>query len=112
MSKHGLSIERLAGIFKALSNPQRLRIFLKLATCSVPGCCASRPAAVRRCVGDLGADLELAPSTVSHHLKELRVAGLMHVEQQGKQIECWIGQESVRTLAAFSGAPTRRRPKS
>jgi ArsR family transcriptional regulator len=103
MSNLEIDVEQLAAKFKALSNPQRLRIFLRLATCCLPGCCASKPASIRRCVGDLGADLDLAASTVSHHLKELRLAGLMHVERHGKNIECWISQDSVRALAAFFG---------
>jgi ArsR family transcriptional regulator len=104
MSNNESDIEQLAAKFKALSNPQRLRIFLRLATYCLPGCCASKPASIRRCVGDLGSDLGLAASTVSHHLKELRLAGLMHVERHGRNIECWISQDSVRALAAFFGS--------
>lgn len=104
MSKQEDDIEQLAAKFKALSNPQRLRIFLRLATYCLPGCCASKPANIRCCVGDLGANLGVAASTVSHHLKELRLAGLMHVQRRGKSIECWISQDSVRALAAFFGS--------
>ncbi len=107
-------VERLAQAFAALSNPQRLRMFMKLAaTCCAPGdgspagsgCC---------CAGEVGADLELAASTASHHLKELRRAGLMHVERHGRRIDCWASQETLQRLASFltawSGRPraTRR----
>ena len=79
MSKYrSADIERFAGMFKALSNPQRLRIFFKLATCCVPGArCDASAGGMRRCVGDLGGDLGLAPSTVSHHLARLSDVGLV-----------------------------------
>ena len=97
-------------MFKALSNPHRLRIFLELATNCVSGrCCEASVAGMRRCAGDLGADLGLAASTVSHHLKELRRAGLMHVERRGQKIECWISDDTLRLLATFftdAGAET------
>ena len=95
-------IDQLALLFGALSNPQRLRIFLHLATCCHSSrCCEARAAGVRHCVGDLGRGLGLAPSTLSHHLKELRRAGLLRVERSGQKIECWIDEDTVGLLAAF-----------
>jgi ArsR family transcriptional regulator, arsenate/arsenite/antimonite-responsive transcriptional repressor len=94
--------ERLATMFQALSNPQRLRIFVTLMNCCPPGECPSFGLAeMRRCVGVLGKDLGVAASTVSYHLKELRQAGLLQVERRGKTVECWIDLEAVRQLAAF-----------
>jgi len=91
-------------MFKALSNPQRLKIFLKLTTfCFSTKCCDSNSESIRRCVGDLGADLGLSDSTISHHIKELRQAGLLHVERCGQKIECWISEEAVELLVAFFG---------
>jgi len=91
----------LAVAFRALGNPQRLRLFLRLAECCREGevCCDGDPA--RRCVGEVGGDLEVAPSTVSHHLKELRQAGLIHMERRGRNIECWVESATLRKLAAF-----------
>ena len=89
-------------MFKALASPQRLKLFLKLTRCCEDGTCgALTPAGMHRCVGDLGRDLGLAASTVSHHLKELRQAGLMHVERCGQRIDCWISDDAVRRLARF-----------
>ena len=101
MSKYRMEdVDALAAVFKALSNPQRLRLFLKLATdCLESGCCGEGEEAMRRCVGDLGSDVGLAASTVSHHLKELRTAGLMHVERKGQRIECWVNIEMLRKMA-------------
>lgn len=90
--------------FRALGNPQRLRLFLRLMACCAPGetyCDTGEPDAERRCVGEIGEDLDVAPSTVSHHLKELRSAGLIHMERNGRNIECWVEPGTLQTLAAF-----------
>lgn len=92
-------MHHLAEIFKALSNPNRLHIFLRLVSCCPPGTKCGSEAAVRRCVGELGQDLEIDPSTVSHHLKELRRSGLIRVERRGKNILCWVDRETVLGLA-------------
>ena len=93
---------RLAGMLKALASPQRLRVFMKLTNCCEPdGCCGLTEEGVRRCVGDVAKDLDLAASTVSHHLKELRLAGVMKMERCGQRIECWISEDALRLLASF-----------
>jgi ArsR family transcriptional regulator len=103
-------VEHLAAMFKALSNPQRLRMFIRLATtCCVGGDSTHAGEKVSFCcAGDLGADLDLAASTVSHHLKELRQAGLMQVERQGQKISCWVHAETLRRLASFFEANLSR----
>lgn len=59
-------------------------------------------------MGELGADLGLAASTVSHHVKELRLAGLLEMERRGQRIECWINEDAVRLLAEFIGSAGRQ----
>ncbi|MBT3926724.1 MAG: helix-turn-helix transcriptional regulator [Rhodospirillaceae bacterium] len=91
--------EELAGLFKALSNPHRLKIFIGLARCCRPGqACAPN---MRACVGELGDGLGLAPSTISHHLKELRQAGLIHMKRAGQHVECWADPEALARLSEF-----------
>ncbi len=93
------SVDELAGIFQALANPHRLKIFIALAACCQPGhACASDE---RACVGDLAAGLGLAPSTVSHHLKELRQAGVIHMERSGKNVHCWVEPALLTSLVDF-----------
>jgi ArsR family transcriptional regulator len=103
-------IKQFAEIFKALSNPNRLRMFLHLVTCCVPGTVGSfdAEAGVSACVGDLGRDLDIVPSTVSHHIKELRRAGLVRMERRGQKIECWVDPVILRDLALFFEEPLRR----
>jgi ArsR family transcriptional regulator len=96
-------VTQLAEVFKALSNPHRLRLFLRLVpSCANGHCCTSRESE-RCCVGDLGQDTGLAPSTVSHHLKELRRAGLLRIERCGQKTECSINPEAVEALKEFFG---------
>ena len=89
-------------IFGALSNPSRLRIFLRLVSCCVPGTsCTMDEEQASACVGDLGQDLGIAPSTVSHHIKELRTAGLIRTRREGKNIACWVDPEIIEELRGF-----------
>lgn len=93
-------------MFKALSNPNRLRIFLRLATCCPPGTrYAADDEAVRTCVGELGRDLAVTPSTVSHHIKELHQAGLIRTQRRGQHVDCWIDPETLGVLAGFFPRP-------
>lgn len=95
-------IEQTADRLRALSNPNRLQIFVQLTQSCEPGAsCSADEEGMRRCVGELGQDLGLAPSTVSHHIKELRQAGLIRVERRGQNIHCWVDADVIRSLADF-----------
>ncbi|AFM24224.1 putative transcriptional regulator [Desulfomonile tiedjei DSM 6799] len=93
-----INLERFADMFKALGNSHRLAIFLRLISCCPPGTKWVAGPESRRVVGQLGEDLGIAPSTLSHHIKELRTAGLISAERRGKNIECWIDAEALNTL--------------
>ena len=104
MSKYDLDhVERFAEMFQALSNPNRLSIFLRLASCcrAAPGCTGTTEEEARTYVGELGQDLGIAPSTVSHHIKELRRSGLIRMERCGQKMACWVDPETLRGLAEF-----------
>ena len=98
-------IEKFSEIFKALSNPNRLKIFLRLFSCCKP----RTPESIINCnqpdecacVGELGQELGIVSSTVSHHIKELRRAGIIRMERRGQKIECWIDPETVMALQHF-----------
>jgi ArsR family transcriptional regulator, arsenate/arsenite/antimonite-responsive transcriptional repressor len=99
------NIEKFADMFKALSNPNRLRLFMRLVTCCRPGTVTSISADTESegcaCVGELGRDLNIAASTISHHMKELRQAGLVRMERRGQRIECWIDPATIVNLQEF-----------
>ena len=104
MSNIEINEQALAEMFKALGNPHRLAIFHRLTTCCQPG---------TRCnldemgfyVGELGEGLAIAPSTLSHHLKELHRAGLIEMRRQGKQVKCWIDPAILSRLSHFFSSP-------
>ena len=68
-----LDARQIARISKALADPKRFELLRKLVD--------SKEAPTCSCVRDW---LDLAPATVSHHLKELERAGLVLVEREGK----------------------------
>jgi len=84
-------------LLKALSNENRLAIFEHLRrqdlSCDGPGEGCS--------VGDIAKQYDLALSTISHHLKELKEAGLIKCEQRGQHIYCTINHEKVEELCKF-----------
>jgi DNA-binding transcriptional ArsR family regulator len=94
-------LEEFSEIFKALANPNRLSIFLRLASCCEPGTACCEDGDMHQCAGDVGQDLGIAPSTVSHHLKELRRAGLIRMERQGKRVRCWTEPAIMQNLGNF-----------
>lgn len=64
--------ERAAGMFKALGDPVRLRLFSNIASADNS----------EACVCDIQ-DVGVSQPTVSHHLKKLREAGLLESERRG-----------------------------
>ena len=67
--------EVMAGMFKALGDPVRLRLFANVAS-SDDG---------EACVCDIQ-DVGVSQPTVSHHLKKLREAGLLTSERRGSWV--------------------------
>ncbi len=97
----------LPAMFKALGDPTRLRIFDFLCSCCCPVAVeetgdvrpVSGPTVGEVCCQVLGTDK--IPSSVSFHLKELRLAGLITMERRGKNMICGIRKETVVQLAAY-----------
>lgn len=78
-------IERVADLFKALSHPVRVRLLRRLSSSN-------------RYCGDLVTECGLAQSTVSHHLRILREAGLISVEEQGTRTCYSINREQLQLI--------------
>ncbi len=96
-----ISAAQLAEVFKALSNPKRLELFRRLlAICGPAGCCNTRDE-LSLCVDELGRELGLAKSTVSHHLKALSTAGLLRIERRGKFNDLSFDPTVMESVAAF-----------
>lgn len=93
-------VEKFSDYFNALSHPHRLKIFLNLASrCSEKSC--STDSKVSACISDVGMGLDIAPSTLSHHIKELKRVGLVHVERKGQAIGCWVESETIKEIKNF-----------
>lgn len=83
--------ERLAGVFKALADPARVKL-LSLISASESG---------EACVCDLTVPLGLSQPTVSHHMKLLVAAGLVERDQRGKWAHYRVNDNALDQLAAL-----------
>ena len=94
--------DELAGAFKAIADPGRLRLLSFIA---------AQPAA-EACVCHLVAPLGLAQPTVSHHLKILTEAGLLDRERRGTWMYYRLVPERVAALGDALALPAaiRRQP--
>lgn len=88
--------ERLARAFKALSNPNRLRIYQQIKHARVSEMTDSGCKLV-----DFINSLKVGAPTISHHIKELVNAGLIRVEKEGKFVTCHLEEDMQRELRAF-----------
>jgi DNA-binding transcriptional ArsR family regulator len=90
-------VDKLARMFKALSNPNRLQLFMNLLDESKLDLAKGRvhDCFLAKLLGGLG---DLGAPTVSHHVKELADAGLIHTEREGKQLTCSVDPAALAVL--------------
>ena len=86
-----MKIDDAAARLEALGNPTRLQIYRALVRASKAG----MP------VGKLQAKLELAASTLSHHLKTLLVVSLISQERQATTLICRANYDIMHSLVGF-----------
>lgn len=86
--------ERLARLAKALGDPIRMQLVDVL-----------RKHAGRVCVCELTPLFEVGQSTVSHHLKVLREAGLVDSERRGLWAYYYVIPEALEELAGWACGP-------
>jgi len=90
----------MAKVFRALGDPSRLAIFELVRDCCGDEM-AHSTADLRNSVSEIAKQFDLSLSTVSHHLKELRTAGLIRCERQGQHIFCSVDAEVVGMVEQF-----------
>ena len=93
-------IEELAEIFKALSDPTRLRL-VKLLSEQSPGECPGECSGKGfLCVNALAHTLGVTQSAVSQHLRVLRQAGLVQGERRGPFVHYSLNQDGLAQYKA------------
>lgn len=98
-SRHAGGLAGATDVLKALGHPARLRILALL-----------RPGSL--CVCQVTAVLELAVSTVSAHLAELKQAGLVRERKDGRFVSYSLAEDSaVHPLLDLVWDLTRRDPQ-
>jgi len=98
----------LARIFKALSDGNRLAIFRAIR--KGYRCCEVKPDGSEEPIGntvsEIAENFDLSLSTVSHHLKELRGAGLIVCERRGQWVYCRPNPEVLEQIEEFTKEAT------
>jgi ArsR family transcriptional regulator len=90
----------LARVFKALGDPTRLAIF-ELIRDGVDQHEGHTSRELARTVSGIASGFDVSLSTVSHHLKELRAAGLIQCERRGQSIYCSIDPAVLTDVERF-----------
>lgn len=101
-------LPQLARMCRALGSEARLSLLAELIACCGEDSFEVDGQELEACssganVGSLCESSGLAPSTISHHVKELREAGLIRTERQGKQAICHADLSQLRRLGAILG---------
>jgi ArsR family transcriptional regulator len=90
-----------AARFKALADPNRLRI---LAMLNSPSCCAIDLKG-GLCACDIERQLDLSQPTISHHMKVLTEAGLVDAQKVGQWMWYRRNEKALKELATLIAAP-------
>jgi ArsR family transcriptional regulator len=86
-----MKLDDAAARLEALGNPTRLKIYRVLVRAGDNG----------MSVGRLQARLDVAASTLSHHLKSLMIVGLVTQERQATTLICRANYDVMNGLVAF-----------
>lgn len=86
-----MKLDDASARLEALGNPTRLKIYRALVKAGDGGLS----------VGRLQGKLDIAPSTLSHHLKSMVIVGLIHQERQATTLICRANYEVMHALVAF-----------
>lgn len=88
-----MDAKKYANIMKALSNPNRLELFLEIAKAQEKN--------YEECeclISDIAKCFNIGAPTISHHLKELSNAGLITTEKKGKYLVAKVNKDIMEEL--------------
>lgn len=84
--------KKLTKIFKALSNPNRLKLYHEISKKDEAffetGCFVHK----------ISEKFNIGAPTISHHLKELENAGLIITQRNGKQLTARINEDTYKII--------------
>jgi DNA-binding transcriptional ArsR family regulator len=86
-----MKLDDAAARLEALGNPTRLRIYRALVKAGERG----------MSVGRLQTKLDVAASTLSHHLKSMLIVGLISQERQSTTLICRANYDVMHALVGF-----------
>jgi ArsR family transcriptional regulator len=89
-------VVELATMFRALSDPNRLAIYRLIRERD-----RASVEELERSISALAREFELSLSTVSHHIKELRQAGLIRCAKRGQTVYCEPDPAAVDAIERF-----------
>jgi ArsR family transcriptional regulator, arsenate/arsenite/antimonite-responsive transcriptional repressor len=95
-------VTRYADMLSAMGTEPRLRIVQLLLAAHPEG----------MVVGDIGSELNIPPSTLSHHLDKLKNEGLVRVRREGTFLWYTANTESLQQLLSFLFAECCTRNKA
>ncbi len=91
-------MDDLAAVFRALSDPNRLAIYELIRERE-----QASVAELERSISALAREFDLSLSTVSHHIKELRRAGLIQCVKRGQTVYCEADPKTLEAIERFAG---------
>ena len=102
MKPTGEEITRFADMFSAMGTAPRLRIMRALLSAHPDG----------MIVGDIGAELGIPASTLSHHLEKLKNEDLVKVRREGTYLWYSANSDALQQLLGFLYAECCTRNKA
>jgi len=111
-----MKLSNYSKIFKALSNEQRLKIFLAIyKQCQASGtgksaaevkiagkgACCPVAGSIEKAFSKMCDCMSLSRSTISHHFKELQNAGLITCVREGQNFRCRVNEDVIDEIKAF-----------
>ena len=101
-AKNEPDVTRYADMFSAMGTEPRLRIMRLLLSAHPAGMIA----------GDIGGELDIPPSTLSHHLEKLRNEDLVKVRRESTFLWYSANAEALQALLGFLYAECCTRNKA
>ncbi|MDO0822472.1 ArsR/SmtB family transcription factor [Desulfosporosinus nitroreducens] len=92
-----MDINKLAKVMKALSNPNRLELYLEIVKKNE----ASFRTGGETFVNEIIDCLNIGAPTISHHLKELSNADLITTERRGKYLIAKVNNEIIEEVGSI-----------